>query len=107
MSAIWRHVQLQLNSEEAFDMAQRMDWSEAATLKLIEIWGEDSIQAQLEGCKRNREVFKKYSAKWAGYPRTEKQCRDKVKKLQRDYKKIKDNNNETGRDRKTFVFFVS
>ena len=57
MSAIWRHVQLQLNSEEAFDMAQQMDWSEAATLKLIEIWGEDSIQAQLEGCKRNREVF--------------------------------------------------
>ena len=88
-------------------MAQRMDWSEAATLKLIEIWGDDSIQAQLEGCKRNRDIFEKIALEitTAGYPRTEKQCREKIKKLRRDYKKVKDNNNETGRDRKTFVFF--
>ena len=40
-------------------MAQKLDWSEAATLKLIEIWGEDSIQTQLEGSKRNGAVFEK------------------------------------------------
>ena len=58
-----------------------MDWSEAATLKLIEIWGEDTIQAQLEGCKWNREVFEKIAREMtvAGYPRTEKQCCEKIK----------------------------
>ena len=27
------------------------------TLKLIEIWGEDNVQQQLEECHRNREVY--------------------------------------------------
>ena len=37
----------------------RLDWSEEETLKLIEIWGEDSVQAELEGCKRNKQVYEK------------------------------------------------
>ena len=28
-------------------------WSKEETLKLIEIWGNGAIQAQLEGCTRN------------------------------------------------------
>ena len=31
-------------------------WSDPETFKLIEIWGEDAIQAQLEGCRKNKEV---------------------------------------------------
>ena len=38
-------------------------WNEEETLKLIEIWGEDSIQAMLEGSKRNKDVFNKISRK--------------------------------------------
>jgi len=26
-------------------------WTDEETLKLLELWGEDSIQAELEGCK--------------------------------------------------------
>ena len=33
------------------------------------------------------------------------QCREKIKKLRAEYKKVKDHNDETGRDRKTFVYF--
>ena len=33
------------------------------------------------------------------------QCREKMKKLIAEYKKVKDHNDETGRDRKTFVYF--
>ncbi len=36
-------------------------WSDEETYKLIEIWGEDNIQAMLEGCRRNKEIFVKIS----------------------------------------------
>ena len=42
-------------------MAMASMWSEGETSKLINLWGDDVIQAQLEGCKRNREVFEKIS----------------------------------------------
>lgn len=85
----------------------RVDWSESETVKLIEIWGEDHIQAELEGCKRNKQVFEKIARelKAAGYERTAVQCREKIKKLRGEYKKVKDHNDETGRDRKSFVYF--
>ena len=35
------------------------NWSDEETFKLIELWGDDRILAQLEGCKRNKEVYKK------------------------------------------------
>ena len=34
-------------------------WSNEEMMKLIELWSEDSIQAQLEGSKRNAIVFNK------------------------------------------------
>ena len=59
---------------------------------MISIWSEDNIQAQLEGCKRNHEVYTKISQELsvAGYTRTYEQCRDKLKKLKAEYKKIHD-----------------
>ena len=43
---------------------------------LIELWSEDSIQVQIEGCGRNREVYVKLAEqmKRAGYSRTGMQC---------------------------------
>ena len=82
-------------------------WSEEEVSKLIDLWGDDVIQAQLEGCKRNKEVFEKIlrGMTEAGYQRSATQCREKVKKLRADYKRIKDNNNLSGRDRKTSKIF--
>ena len=73
-------------------------WSKEETFKLISIWSEDNIQAQLEGCKRNREVYSKISRELslAGYNRTYEQCREKLKKLKAEYKKISDKRKETG-----------
>ena len=47
----------------------KMAWSEHETLYLIELWGEGSIQVQIEGCARNREVYVKLveQMKEAGY----------------------------------------
>ena len=61
-------------------------------LKLIDIWGEDAIQAMLEVSKRNKDVFKKISSKMtdAGYDKTADQCNSKIRKLKLEYRKIKD-----------------
>ena len=82
-------------------------WSDGETFKLVELWGDEEIQALLEGCARNKHVYDKIAARMveAGYERTGVQCRDKIKKLKGEYKKIKDNNNETGRKRKVWKFY--
>ena len=76
-------------------------WSKEETFKLISIWSENNIQAQLEGCKRNREVYTKISRELsvAGYTCTYEQCREKLKKLKAEYKRIRDKRQETGQGR--------
>ena len=64
-------------------------WSKEEILKLIEVWGDDTIQAQLQDCTRNQKIFEKVARELneAGYDRTFQQCRDKIKKLKGEYKK--------------------
>ena len=82
-------------------------WSDGETFKLVELWGDEEIQALLEGCARNKHLYDKIAARMveAGYERNGVQCRDKIKKLKGEFKKIKDNNNETGRKRKVWKFY--
>ena len=70
-------------------MASRATWSKEEILKLIEVWGDDTIQAQLQDCTRNQKIFEKVARELneAGYERTFQQCRDKIKKLKGEYKK--------------------
>ena len=52
--------------------------------KLLELWGEEGIQAQLEGCTRNKHIYEKIakSMEDSGYSKTVAQCREKKKRLQ-------------------------
>ena len=81
-------------------------WTDEEVFKLIELWGDDTIQAKLEGCKRNKDVYEKIARgmREAGYARTAVQCRDKAKKMKAEYRKIKDGHNQTGTERKHWRF---
>ena len=81
-------------------------WKDEEVYKLIELWGEDTIQTQLEGCKHNREVYERIAKamKEAGYNKNAEQCRDKAKKLKSEYRKVRDKNKITGNKRKTWKF---
>ena len=83
------------------------NWTEEETVQLISLWGEESIQDQLEQCSKNRRIYDKISAgmKEAGYERTTVQCRDKIKKLRGFYKKAKDHNGLTGRGTRKWLYF--
>uniref|UniRef100_A0A1X7UXT6 Uncharacterized protein n=1 Tax=Amphimedon queenslandica TaxID=400682 RepID=A0A1X7UXT6_AMPQE len=60
-----------------------MIWCDEECDKLLELWVEEGIQAQLEGCTRNKHTYEKIS-------------KEKIKKLKKDYKKVKDKNTLTG-----------
>ena len=76
-------------------------WSKEETLRLMEIWGDDRIQAQLEGTHRNNDVYTKIAREMseAGFERTFQQCRDKLKKCKGKYRKLKDKQGRTGEGR--------
>ena len=78
-----------------------VNWSREEVFKLISLWSDDVIQEQLEGCRRNSQVYKKIATGLhsAGFSRTFEQCGEKIKKLKAEYKKIKDKREETGQGR--------
>jgi len=78
-----------------------VNWSRKETFKLISLWSEDVIQQQLEGCRRNSSVFCKIADGLSkdGFTCTMEQCRDKIKKLKAEYKKIRDKRDTTGQGR--------
>ena len=82
------------------------DLCDEETFKLISVWGEDAIQAMLEGCRRNKECFEKISKQMnaAGYVKTAEQCSNEVKKLKDEYRKIKDKHGKTGEGRSNWKF---
>ena len=84
-----------------------MSWSKEETLKLIAIWADDRMQALLEGCHHNRDVYERM-AKWLGdegYKRTYQQCHEKLLKLKAEYRKKKDKQGKTGENRSRWEFF--
>ena len=44
-------------------------WTDDETFHLIDVWGDETIQALLEGCTRNRHVYEKIARELeeAGY----------------------------------------
>ena len=75
-------------------------WTDREIKALIALWGEGNVQDELDGAVRNKVVYEKMAQKLQehGYHRDWKQCKDKIKE-------IKDNNEETGRGRKSCKFF--
>uniref|UniRef100_A0A4W5Q6B9 Uncharacterized protein n=1 Tax=Hucho hucho TaxID=62062 RepID=A0A4W5Q6B9_9TELE len=69
----------------------RASWSAEEVHALLTLWADGSVQEQLLSTVRNKRVFTKLSSELAalGSTKTSKQCREKIKKLKQEYKKIK------------------
>ena len=76
-------------------------------MRLISLYVTEEIQDNFALLKRNIKIFANISLQLAtlGIHHTAKQCREKIKKLKQDYKKIKDHNNQSGSDRKTSKWY--
>ena len=66
-------------------------WSTEKTKTLNSIWGEESIQSQLDSAHRNRHIFEQIAHEMSdkGYEKMWQQCRTKMKNLIQKYRKVK------------------
>ena len=82
-------------------------WEDREVDALIAVWGEEDIQAKLDGATRNIKVFEAIAQKLKdlGFEdRTAVQCREKIKKMKGNYRKIKAYNNRSGLNRQTYKY---
>ena len=66
-------------------------WSFAETTALLNLWGDISVQRQLNSASRNRPIFQRLQQDLAvlGFNRTWQQCRVKIKKTHCHLQKAK------------------
>ncbi|XP_064169946.1 1-aminocyclopropane-1-carboxylate synthase-like protein 1 isoform X2 [Anguilla rostrata] len=82
------------------------DWSDPEVAELLHLWADDSVQIELESCLRNQHVFNRIAEvlREKGILRTGDECREKIKKMKLDYRRIKDNQ-KTVRGGRTWKFY--
>uniref|UniRef100_A0A3P9INA1 Myb/SANT-like DNA-binding domain-containing protein n=1 Tax=Oryzias latipes TaxID=8090 RepID=A0A3P9INA1_ORYLA len=87
--------------------SENSQWKGSEVTDLINIWGDRSIQAKLEGPYRNKAVFEEIATEMneRGYRRSRLQCQRKIKSLRAKYKEVKDWNKQSGRQRITCPFY--
>ncbi|KAM9323391.1 uncharacterized protein KZ484_021493 isoform 1-T1 [Pholidichthys leucotaenia] len=80
-------------------MENRDKWTDSEVQAFLTLFAAaDTVQRGFDSSRRNKKVFAEISSELSsmGIYHTAKQCRDKLKKLKQDYKRIKDYNNQSG-----------
>ncbi|CAM5138942.1 unnamed protein product [Eretmochelys imbricata] len=82
-------------------------WSELETLDLIAVWGEESLQAELQSSRRNTDIYAKIAQGMVDrdYTRDTQQCHMKIKELRQAYQKTKEANGPSGSEAHTCRFY--
>ncbi|KAL3057837.1 hypothetical protein OYC64_008148 [Pagothenia borchgrevinki] len=82
-------------------------WTDDDVSALLDIYADDAIQALQLKAVSNARMYERISQELAaiGIIHGAKSCRDKIKKLKQDFKKIKDHNNKSGNGRKTSKWY--
>ncbi|XP_068612971.1 1-aminocyclopropane-1-carboxylate synthase-like protein 1 isoform X2 [Brachionichthys hirsutus] len=69
------------------------NWTDPEIVELLQLWSDESVQVELESSLRNQRVFDRIAhvLRERGIYRTGDQCREKIKKMKLEYRRIKDN----------------
>lgn len=69
------------------------NWTDPEIVELLQLWSDDTVQLELESSLRNQRVFDRIARalQERGIFRTGDQCREKIKKMRLEYRRIKDN----------------
>ncbi|KAI4802701.1 hypothetical protein KUCAC02_006280 [Chaenocephalus aceratus] len=81
-------------------------WTDAETLGLITMWGEEQMQQERRGTHRTGHMFPNISNKMAaqGFSRTPEQCQRRLKRLKANFRQCYQNNLE-GQEHVPFKFY--
>ncbi|KAF5894586.1 zinc finger and SCAN domain-containing protein 29-like, partial [Clarias magur] len=82
-------------------------WTDEDVQALLNIYSEEKIQKEFESSARNARVYQQISARLEalGIRHSPQRCREKIKKMKQDYKKIKDHNRVNGANRRSGKWF--
>ncbi|GFR15664.1 hypothetical protein TNCT_1731 [Trichonephila clavata] len=82
-------------------------WSDDETALLLQLWGGNDAQSELTGNKRNFVVYEKISETMnnMGFLRSASQCREKIKRMKREYTLTKQHNEQTTGPKKHMRFY--
>lgn len=82
-------------------------WSDEETALLLQLWGANDAQSELTGNKRNFPVYEKISESMSamGFLRTASQCREKIKRMKREYSLTKQHFDKRTGPKKNMRFF--
>ncbi|XP_030047280.1 bifunctional phosphoribosylaminoimidazole carboxylase/phosphoribosylaminoimidazole succinocarboxamide synthetase isoform X5 [Microcaecilia unicolor] len=82
-------------------------WSDHEVRALIHIWSDETIQKQLEGATRNKEIFEEIANRLMefGIDRDWKQCRTKYKNLKYEYHALQKENSQLSNPRRFMKFY--
>ncbi|GFY67646.1 hypothetical protein TNIN_469932 [Trichonephila inaurata madagascariensis] len=82
-------------------------WSDDETALLLRLWGGNDAQSELTGNKRNFVVYEKISETMnnMGFLRSASQCREKIKRMKREYTLTKQHNEQTTGPKKHMRFY--
>lgn len=77
-------------------------WTHTEVQSLLAIYAENEIQTEFGMLRHNEKVYQKISERLAqlGIHHTSKHCRDKIKKMKQDYRRIKEQESTTGESSK-------
>ncbi|XP_069012861.1 uncharacterized protein [Embiotoca jacksoni] len=82
-------------------------WSKGEVQALLTLWANPAVQQELRLNVRNNQVYNRLSAKLAslGFNKTPQKCKEKIKKLKQDYKRIKNSIKSNQRKGGSSVWF--
>lgn len=74
------------------DDRKKVAWSDAETLILLQLWGDEQVQMNLQRCPHNGHIYAEISEKLNayGYSRSAEQCQTRIKRLKISYRQCRD-----------------
>ncbi|KTG33862.1 hypothetical protein cypCar_00022524 [Cyprinus carpio] len=89
------------------DDRKKVAWSDAETVILLQLWGNEQVQQNLQRCPHNGHIYSEISEKLNahGYLRSAEQCHTRIKRLKISYRQCRDSMSSPEAERVEFKFY--
>ncbi|XP_016299702.1 uncharacterized protein LOC107656382 isoform X1 [Sinocyclocheilus anshuiensis] len=89
------------------DDRKKVAWSDAETVILLQLWGNEQVQQNLQRCPHNGHIYSEISEKLNahGYLRSAEQCHTRIKRLKISYRQCRDSLSSPEAERVEFKFY--